>query len=145
MLEKIKKIVFEKYWKLDDKWIFISAFWDNNQVLLSTWVLYSNKSMEDTIDTIYHWLVEKIQWIKTVIIDVVVETKEVFDISELNWIWLKEWWVALVTDKKSGVILPDVKWVLDFSQGIQLIKAKNGLEWNAKILIFRTDRFIVSL
>jgi len=144
MLDKIKEIVFEKYGKLDDKWIFISVFWNDDKILLSTWVLFSNKSMEDTIDTIYHWLVEKIQWIKTVAVDVVIDTKEVFDVSELYGIGLNEWWIALITDKKSGVILPNTKWVLDFSQWIKLIKQKNWLEWNAKILIFKTDRLVVS-
>jgi hypothetical protein len=57
---------------------------------------------------------------------------------------VKDYGVIVVEDNKSGAILPNTKWVTDLSQCIQLIESKNWLSWNAKIVVFKTDRIIVN-
>jgi hypothetical protein len=41
------------------------------------------------------------------------------------------------------VMLPDTAWVTDVTQALQLIKQKDSLQWNAKIVKFHTDRILV--
>jgi len=54
MLEKIKKVVFSKYKKTDTNGIFFSALDKDNNLILSNGVVFSDKSLEQTIETIYH-------------------------------------------------------------------------------------------
>lgn len=144
MLEKIKAVLFQKYAKTDLRWIFLSSFDENNQILDSTWVVYADKSLEDILDTIYHWVIEKRQWIKFVVLDVVTEYREIMDLAEMQNLSVKDYGVIVVEDSKSWAILPNTKWVTDLSQCIQLIESKNWLSWNAKIVIFQTDRIVVN-
>ena len=144
MLEKIKAVLFQKYAKTDLRWIFLSSFDENNQILDSTWVVYADKSLEDILDTIYHWVIEKRQWIKFVVLDVVTEYREIMDLVEMQNLSVKDYGVIVVEDSKSWAILPNTKWVTDLSQCIQLIESKNWLSWNAKIVIFQTDRIVVN-
>ena len=144
MLEKIKAVLFQKYPKTDLRWVFLSSFGENNQVLDSTWVVYADKSLEDILETIYHGVIEKRQWVKFVVLDVVTEYREIMDLSEMQNLSVKDYGVIVVEDNKSGAILPNTKWVTDLSQCIQLIESKNWLSWNAKIVVFKTDRIIVN-
>ena len=84
MLEKIKAVLFQKYAKTDLRWIFLSSFGENNQVLDSTWVVYADKSLEDILETIYHGVIEKRQWVKYVVLDVVTEYREIMDLDEMQ-------------------------------------------------------------
>ena len=40
-------------------------------------------------------------------------------------------------------MLPNTEWVTNVTQAIQLIKQKDSLQWNAKIIKFHTDRILV--
>lgn len=144
MLEKIKQVLFQKYPKTDLRWVFLSSFGEYNQILDSTWVVYADKSLEDILETIYHGVIEKRQWVKFVVLDVVTEYREIMDLSEMQNLSVKDYGVIVVEDNKSGAILPNTKWVTDLSQCIQLIESKNWLSWNAKIVVFKTDRIIVN-
>ena len=144
MLEKIKQVIFQKYPKTDFRWIFLSSFWEDSKLLDSTWVLYAEKSLEDSLDTIYHGVIEKKQWIKYVVADVVTEYKEIMDLSEIQSLSMKDYGIVVVEDTKSGAILPGTKGVSDFAQWIKLINEKNWLSGNAKIVVFKTDRIIIS-
>ena len=144
MLEKIKQVLFQKYPKTDLRWVFLSSFGENNQILDSTWVVYADKSLEDILETIYHGVIEKRQWVKFVVLDVVTEYREIMDLSEMQNLSVKDYGVIVVEDNKSWAILPNTKWVTDLSQCIQLIESKNWLSWDAKIVVFQTDRIVVS-
>ena len=45
---------------------------------------------------------------------------------------------------KYWVVLPDTAWVQNATHALQLIKQKDNLEWNARILKFHTDRIVCS-
>ena len=143
MLDKIKEAIFEKYQKTDNKWLFISAFDDKNILLMSNWVIISDKELEQLIETIYHGLVEKHTNIANILIDIVTETQEITDIKEVQSISLAEYGLILTAWTKTGVLLPDTSWILDIATALKTIKEKNWLEWNANITKFKTDRFSV--
>ena len=144
MLEKIKKAIFAKYKKTDNKWLFISIFDNKNTLIASNGVIFSDKELEPLIDTLYKWLMAKHEKnIANIIIDVVTKHQEVADIKEIQSINLKEYWLILNTGNKSWVLLPDTAWIWDIATALKVIKAKNWLEWNANITKFKTDRFSV--
>ncbi len=143
MLEKIKEAVFKTYKKTDNLWLFISAFNDKNELLVSSGVISSDKELEQLIDTLYHGLIEKHKDITAAVIDVVTETAEVSDPKEIQNISLEEYGLLLITENKSWILLPNTEWVTDISTALKVIKEKNWLEWNAKITKFKTDRFAV--
>lgn len=144
MLEKIKNAIFAKYPKTDCRWVFLSAFGQNNEILVSTWVMYPDKSLDDVLNTIYYGLIDKKPGLKTVAVDIVTQVREITDVAEIQTISVKDFGIAVVESMKSWVLLPNTKWVTDPMQWIQFIKQKNNLSGNAKILVFNTDRIVVS-
>ncbi len=143
MLDKIKEAIFKKYKKTDNKWLFISAFDNKSILLISSWVVSSDKELEQLIETIYHWLIEKYKNITNILIDIVTETQEVTDIKEIQAISLEEYWLILTAWAKTWILLPNTEWITDIATALKTIKEKNWLEWNANITKFQTDRFSI--
>lgn len=143
MLDKIKEAIFKKYKKTDNKWLFISAFDEKNILLISSWVISSDKELEQLVETIYHWLVEKYTNISNILIDIVTETQEVTDIKAVQSISLTEFWLVLSTWAKAWILLPNTEGITDIASALKIIKEKNWLEWNANITKFKTDRFSI--
>ncbi len=144
MLDKIKQAIFAKYQKTDNKWLFLSAFNQNNELLVSSGVVFSDKELEPLVETIYHWLIEKYKDISSIIIDVVTETETITDIKNIQNISLQDYGLILTAWTKSWVLLPDTAWMTDISSALKAIKQKNWLEWNTTFTKFKTDRFIQS-
>lgn len=144
MLEKIKDAIFAKYKKEDSKGLFFSVFDDKNVLILSNGALYTDKSLDDLIKTLYVGLVEKHVNAKTIVVDVVLETAKIIDSSELLKISLKDYGLLLMDQDKSGVLLPDTKGVNSIQEWLKIIKEKNDLSNNVQIIKFKTDRTIVN-
>ena len=146
MLEEIKKLIYSKY-KPDDKfWIFFSLFDGKWKLLISNWVLTTDKTLEDIINLLYNWMIKK-EESKTehIIIDVVNEITEQKDIASFlqmdpktNWVLLAEtqWW-------KTWVILPNTKWVTSMKQAIAWIKSKYQLQWDVTISTFTVNELVL--
>lgn len=143
MLEKIKEAVFATYKKEDCKWVFISVFDENNKLLMSNGAFYTDKVLDNILDTLYHGLVEKYKNTAYIIVDIIVDEEEITDVSKINEISLQEYWLAVIAGDKYWVMLPNTEWVANVTQAIQLIKQKDSLQWNAKIIKFHTDRILV--
>ena len=143
MLEKIKKAIFEKYKREDCKWAFLSVFDENNKLLMSSGAFYTDKVLDSLIDTLYHWLVEKYKNIAYITVDIITDEEEITDVSKINEIPLQEYWIAVIAGDKYWIMLPNTVWVTNVTQAIQLIKQKDNLQWNAKIVKFHTDRLLV--
>lgn len=143
MLEKIKNAIFAKYKKEDCKWVFLSVFDENDKLLMSNGAFYTDKVLDNILDTLYHWLVEKYKNISYIVVDIIIDEEEIVDVSKINEISLQEYWLAVIAGDKYWVILPDTAWVTDVTQALQLIKQKDSLQWNAKIVKFHTDRILV--
>ena len=143
MLEKIKEAVFAKYKKEDCKWIFLSVFDENNKLLMSNGAFYTDKVLDNILDTLYHGLVEKYKNVAYIMVDIIVDEEEITDVSKINEISLQEYWLAVIAGDKYWVMLPDTAWVTDVTQALQLIKQKDSLQWNAKVIKFHTDRILV--
>lgn len=147
MIEKIKSELFKKYKNDDIKWIFFSLFDKQNSLLFSNGVLETDKTMDKLIDTLYHGLMDKITWVKNVVIDVVLNYQQEKDLKKILSYSPKDYWFFLISIdwSQTGVLLPDTKWVADIKQALSYIKQKNWISGNVEIYTFNTDRIVVSL
>ena len=143
MLEKIKNAIFAKYKKEDIYWAFLSVFDENNKMLMSNGAFYTDKVLDSLLDTLYHWLVENHKNVSYIVVDIVINPEEIMDVSKINEIPLNQFWIAVIAGDKYGVMLPNTAWVTNTLQALQLIKQKDKLGWNAKIVKFQTDRILV--
>jgi len=147
MIEKIKSELFKKYKNDDIKWIFFSLFDGKNNLLFSNGVLKTDKTMDNLVDTLYYGLMDKISWVKIVVVDVVLSYDKETDLQKLLWYDVKQYWFCLISinDQKTWAILPDTKWITDAKQALWYIKQKNWISWNLEIYSFKTDRIVLSI
>ena len=135
MLEEIKKLIYTKYKPEDKIWLFFSLFDGKWKLLVSNGVLTTDKTMEEMINLLYNWILKKQESkAKHVIIDVVNEIVEQKDVAaflnmdpKTNWVLLAE-----TTWDKTGLILPNTKWITSMKQAIAWIKQKYQLQWDVK-------------
>lgn len=146
MLEEIKKLIYSKYKPEDKIWLFFSLFDNKWKLLISNWVLTTDKTLEDMINLLYNWILKK-QESKTkhIIIDVVDKIIEQKDITiflnmdpKTNWVLLAE-----TTWEKTGLILPNTKWITSMKQAIAWIKQKYQLQWDVTISTFTVNELIL--
>lgn len=147
MLEKIKKGVFASYNSEEKKGVFLSWFDENRALLISQWIVFTEKPLHKTIDMVYQETIKKhLKETLYVVCDVVSETIEIHDIKEVLTLSPKEFGF-IVIDKKddaSGVILPNTEWVADTQSALSYLKKKYGIHGKVEIFAFRTDRIIIS-
>ncbi len=143
MIETIKTSIFKKYKKDDIKWLFFSVFNEQWELLMSNWVVYTDKVLEELIDLLYQGLIKKHTNIGSIVADVVLETVELKTPQEIQTISPKDFWIVLSDWSKSGVLLPNTKWVNNIQEWLKLIKEKNDLWNNVQVVKFKTDRFII--
>jgi hypothetical protein len=146
MLEEIKKLIYSKYKPEDKIWLFFSLFNSTWDLLISNGVLTTDKTLEEMINLLYNWILKK-QEAKTkhIIIDVVNEIVEQKDAAaflnmdpKTNWVLLAE-----TTWEKTGLILPNTKWITSMKQAIAWIKQKYQLQWDVTISTFTVDELIL--
>ncbi len=147
MIEKIKSELFKKYKNDEKRGMFFSLFDAKNNLLFSNGVLKTDKSMDKLVDTLYYGLMDKISWVKNIVVDVVLSYQQETDLNKLLSYSIKGFWFCLISlnDQKTWVILPDTKWILDVKQALGYIKQKNWISWNLEIYSFKTDRIVISI
>lgn len=143
MLELIKTKLLSFYDKTDKLWLFFSLFDANNNLLLSNWVLITNKPLPELVEIIYHALLSKVEkQTKAIAIDIVKEINLQPDIQKLLTFSTKEYWIFVINKQTniSGVVLPDTEWIADIRWALALLKQKYGLSGNVEISSFTTRR-----
>ena len=146
MLEEIKKFIYSKYKPEDKIWLFFSLFDEKWNLLISNGIVTTDKSLEDTINLLYDWMMKKEESkTKHIIIDVVNEIIEQKDAAaflnmdpKTNWVLLAE----IVWDK-TGLILPNTKWITSMKQALAWIKSKYQLKWDVAISTFTVNELIL--
>jgi len=146
MLEEIKKLIYSKYKPEDKIWLFFSLFDDKWNLLISNWVLTTDKTLEEMINLLYTWVLKKEESkTKHIIIDVVNEIVEQKDVAaflnmdpKINGVLLAE-----TTWEKTGLILPNTKWITSMKQAIAWIKSKYQLQWDVTISTFTVNELVL--
>lgn len=147
MLEKIKKVVFKTYNSEEKKGVFLSWF-DKDHILLdSQGVVETEKSLHESLDTVYKAaIVPHIKEVMYVICDVVADIIEIHDLKKVLDLSPKEFWFVVVDqdDDVSWVILPNMAGVTDAKSALSYIKKKYGIHGKVEIYVFRTERIVIS-
>ena len=146
MLEEIKKLIYSKYKPEDKIWLFFSLFDEKWSLLASNGVLNSDKTLEDSINLLYNWIIKKQEWkTKHIIIDVVNEVTEQKDVNAFLQMDPKTNWVLLAETQwdKTWVMLPNMKWITSMTQAVAWIKSKYQLQWDVTISTFTVNELIL--
>ncbi len=147
MIDKIKSEISKKYKLSEKKWLFISIFGNNWKLLLSNWVISSNKSLEKAIETLWLWIfIKEEKNIKAIVVDIVVDSFQETDPVKLAQLDMQKYWIFLsnLEKTKSWVLLPNTTWIADAKHSLYILKQKYPeLNWNVLIRAFTTDRFII--
>lgn len=144
MLDKIKQSIFQRYKKDEIRWIFFSVFNEKWDLIMSNWVFHTDKALDELINTLYHWLIEKHTNVWNIVVDIILEYTNINSPEEIKEISLKNFWILLSNNTKSWILLPDTKWVNNIQEWLKVIKEKNDLSWNVQITKFKTDRFCIN-
>lgn len=146
MLEEIKNLIYSKYKPEDKIGLFFSLFDDKWNLIASNGVLTTDKTLEETIDLLYNWIIKKEEGkIKHVIINIVNEITEQKDVNAFLQMDPKTNWVLLAETKgdKTWVMLPNMRWIASMKQAIAWIKSKYQLQWDATISTFTVTELIL--
>lgn len=146
MREKIKEGLFQQYNPEEKKWLFLSGFSKEKKLLVSEWVVSSEKPLHELIDALYVWYIEsKIEDILYVCCDVVTDLIEITDGAEIVTKSPEERGFAVVSKEtgQSWVILPATSWVTDARSALFYLKKKYAVEGKAEVAVFRTNRIII--
>ena len=146
MLEEIKKLIYTKYKPEDKIWLFFSLFDEKWNLLISNWVLTSDKSLEETINLLYDWIIKQQESnTKHIIIDVVNEITEQKDVAAFLNMDPKTNWILLAETQwdKTWVMLPNMKWITSMKQAVAWIKSKYQLQWDVTISTFTVNELVL--
>ena len=146
MLDEIKKLIYTKYKPEDKIWLFFSLFDEKWNLLISNWVLTTDKALEEMINLLYSWILKKEEAkTKHILIDVINEITEQKDINaflnmdpKVNWVLLAE-----TTWEKTWLILPNTKWITSMKQAVAWIKSKYQLQWDVVISTFTVNELVL--
>ncbi len=146
MLEQIKKSVVARYKRDDTKGIFLSTFDKKGELLNSQGVLHTDKKLGDVIEKLYKWFAEdNLKKIGLITVDIVTSLFEETNISKIPSTSVKQYGFYVIdANNKSGVILPNTKWIADAKNALFVLKQKYGISGKVKVFLFTTDRIIVT-
>lgn len=146
MLEQIKKTVSTRY-KLDDtKGVFVSVFDKNWNLMTSQGVLHTDKTLDAVLEKLYKGFAEDmLKSIGLITVDIVTSLFEETNISKIPLTSVKQYGFYVIdSTNKSGVVLPNTKWIADAKNSLFLIKQKYGISGKVKVFLFTTDRMLVT-
>lgn len=146
MLEQIKKTLTTRY-KLDDtKGVFLSVFDKKGNLLTSQGVLHTDKTLDSVVEKLYKGFAEDmLKNIGLITIDIVTSLFEETNISKIPTTSVKQYGFYVIDgNNKSGVVLPNTKWVADAKNALFVLKQKYGISGKVKVFLFTTDRMIVT-
>lgn len=146
MLEKIKKIVLASYSATEPRGVFFSLFDSSWKLIVSNGVIQSNKSLEETMETLFHGIVEQyVPQLESLVVDVVTSVKQETDTQTLLATSLQEYglFVSTIDTTKSAVLLPNTSGIVDIKQWLTTLQNKFAMEGNVLVYIFSSERFVI--
>ncbi len=147
MIKQIKDEVFKVFNSEEMKGVFLSWFDANKALVVSDWILTTDKPLHDNLDLIYKQYIEdKIKGITYVVVDVVSEITQVKNPEDVFAMSPVEYGFAIVDtdDDLSGVMLPNMSWVADSKSALYSLKQKYWIHGNVEIYVFRTERIVIA-
>ena len=146
MLEAIKNAIYKTYKPTDQKYLFLSLFDGNKNLLASNGVIATDKPLDQLIDILYTGIVSKHPETQSIVVDIVLDIVPQTDIATLLTLSPAENGVVIVDkwDKKSGVMLPWTADIADMKTALNKIKDKYGLAGDVEMYTFKTEKITIS-
>jgi len=147
MLERCKEQLFTLYNAEEKKWLFLSWFDATRKLLVSTWIVETDRPLRETIEEIYtkniQSILDQVQYISLDIVTDIIsfpEAQQVFSLDPRTY-----WFVVEdLEDDNVGVILPNVAGVSDVKQVLYDLKKKYNIHGKAAISWFTTERILIA-
>lgn len=145
MLERLKQIVSQSISLLEPRGVFLSAFDSRWNLLVSSGVMTTDKTLGQALDMLYHGLIESQKNTDHILVDIVQTIEIITSPETLKTINIQSNGIALATTDhtKSGVLLPATMWVSNAFDALSLLKKKHNIEWNIVMYTFTTQRIAV--
>ena len=145
MLEKIKKVLFETYGSEEQKWLFLSWFDSQQELIVSQWVVSSDAPLHELVDNVYSEIDEYSVDVVYIVCDIVSEVMQLETSKDILSKDPQEFGFALIGENDSSwVILPSMAWVSDAKHALYHLKKKYDIHGQGEVFVFRTDRIVVS-
>ena len=148
MIEQIKTQLSQSINLQDKTGVFFSAFDAQGQLLASNWVIKTDRTLENILQSFYNGIIQKIEGqIKSIIFDIVEEIRLQNDPNVLVKLPLDQYWLFLVewNGQNSWVLLPNTQWVTKIQEALWAIKKKYNLNGQVSVFVFKTKKIAVQL
>ena len=143
-LSSIKEKIKKDFDLTEKKWVFVSWFDVEWNLLFSKWILFTSQSIETNLWKLYDKFIVVNKKINTLLVDIVKNKIEIMSIDDLKGINMKKYWLFVWEQNSSkwDVILPDTKEIVDSIHAISVIKQKTEFSSNlVNIFVFTTKRY----
>ena len=148
MIEQIKTQLSQSINIQNKTGVFFSAFDAQGQLLASNWVIKTDRTLENILQSFYNGIIQKIEGqIKSIIFDIVEEIRLQNDPNALRNIPLDQYWLFLVewNGQNSWVLLPNTQWATRIQEAFWAIKKKYNLNGQVSVFVFKTKKITVQL
>ena len=148
MIEQIKAQLSQSINLQNKTGVFFSAFDAQGQLLASNWVIKTDRTLENILQSFYNGIIQKIETqVKSIIFDIVEEIRLQNDPNVLVKLPLDQYGLFLVewNGQNSWVLLPNTQWITKIQEALWAIKKKYNLNGQVSVFIFKTKKIPVQL
>ena len=148
MIEQIKTQLSQSINIQNKTGVFFSAFDAQWNLLASNWVIKTDRTLENILQSFYNGILKKIEnQTKSIIFDIVEEIRLQNDPNVLVKLPLDQYWLFLVEWEwqNSWVLLPNTQWVTRIQDALWAIKKKYNLKNQVSVFVFKTKKILVQL
>lgn len=148
LIEQIKSQLAQSIDLQSKKGVFFSAFDAQGQLLASNWVIKTDRTLENILQSFYNGILKKIEpQTKSIIFDIVEEIRQQNDPNTLKTIPLDQYWLFVVewNGQNSWVLLPNTQWATRIQDAVKAIKQKYNLNGQVSFWVFKTKKILIQL
>lgn len=148
MIEQIKAQLSQFINIQNKTGVFFSAFDAQWQLLASNWVIKTDRTLENILQSFYNGILKKIEGqTKSIVFDIVEEIRLQNDPNVLFKLPLDQYGLFLVEweGQNSWVLLPNTQWVTRIQDALWAIKKKYNLKNQVSVFVFKTKKIPVQL
>ena len=148
MIEQIKTQLSQSINIQNKTGVFFSAFDAQGKLLASNWVIKTDRTLENILQSFYNGILKKIEnQTKSIIFDIVEEIRLQNDPNVLVKLPLDQYGLFLVEwdGQNSWVLLPNTQWITRIQDALWSIKKKYNLKNQVSVFVFKTKKITVQL
>ena len=144
--DNIKNKLKDKINLQENWWVALNWFDENDKLLFSKWIIFSDEKRSINLKKLFDDFVLPNKKVKILVIDFIENIKEIKSANEIKNLNLLEDWLFLwdIKNDNWSFILPNTKWVNNFTTWLKAIKEKVQFSSNnVNVFTFKTKRFTI--